>query len=271
MQNIQFLKHKFQFISFCHVYHSKKSGGKININDDFHIMHVTKGKGVVTVNNKSYRIKRGTAIAIPPFVEFSMKIQPCFEMMNIHYKLWMDDEESQIESQEHLPFVFQPDYFDYIEKILREIDLLSSEDFSKRLKTVSLVHEIVLCHIANNELVLQPSQKIDSRLEKVCRKLHSENYYKFNAEGLAALCSMSKSQMNRAFKKHLGLSPQKYWNKKRLVNICFSLKDPDKSIADIAEYFAFWDQAHFSRWFKKMTGHTPVEYRNIITDTDLII
>jgi len=271
MQNIQFLKHKFQFRTFCHVHHEKKAGGKININDDMHIMHIVKGEGSVFVNNEKYEIKRGTTIAIPPFVEFRMNIQPHFEMMNIHYKLWLDDEESLMKGAERLPFVFNPDYFDYIEDLLQKIDLLLCEDFSKRLKTVSLAHEIVLCHIANNQLVRQPLQKIDSRLKRVCQKLHSENYHKFDADELAVICCLSKSQMNRAFKKCFGLSPQKYWNKKRLANICFALKDSDKSIAEIAESFAFWDQAHFSRWFKKLSKHSPAEYRKMLSDIDLVI
>ena len=227
----------------------KKAGGKININDDMHIMHIVKGEGSVSVDNEKYEIKRGTTIAIPPFVEFRMNIQPHFEMMNIHYKLWPDDDESLLKDPERLPFVFNPDYFDYIESLLRKIDLLTYEDFSKKLKIVFLAHEIVLCHIANNQLLRQSSQKIDSRLKKVCQKLNSENYYNFNAAELAAICCLSKSQMNRVFKKCFGLSPQKYWNKRRLANICFYLKNPDKSIIEIAESFAFWDQAHFSRWF----------------------
>ena len=37
----------------------------------------------------------------------------------------------------------------------------------------------------------------------------------------------------------------------------------DESIADIAEASGFSDQNYFARTFKKVTGMTPTQYRNI--------
>ena len=42
------------------------------------------------------------------------------------------------------------------------------------------------------------------------------------------------------------------------------LKDPALRIGDIAEAVGFLEVAHFSRVFKKITGMSPGDYRNLI-------
>jgi len=45
--------HKFQLVSFCQVFHAEASGvGRIHINDDSHLLHITRGTGTVFIEDK---------------------------------------------------------------------------------------------------------------------------------------------------------------------------------------------------------------------------
>ena len=49
--------------------------------------------------------------------------------------------------------------------------------------------------------------------------------------------------------------------RERIGFACRELLKPDESLAEIAIAAGFYDQSHFARTFKKLTGITPAEYR----------
>ena len=258
--NSMLLNHKFQFISFCHVFHKEKAGGRININDDFHIMHITRGKGTVTIKEQKFNLRRGSVIAVSPFIKFTLNILPNFEMLNIHYKLWLSDD-SLLDEHAVLPYVFRPKDFIYIEKTLGEMDSQSKDTSPNKLKIASFAHNLVLRHMISNELIPRVAPVIDHRISKAYKKLTSKDCIKYNADKTAELCCLSVSQMNRKFRKFFGQSPQKLWEKRKFSHICAALTKTDKPLSIFAEEFGFDDHAYFCRWFKKISGYSPLRYR----------
>jgi AraC-like DNA-binding protein len=259
-------RHKFQFIKFCYVYHSGKSdSGRIQLNSNSHLIHVCRGKGEITLGNHLYSINSGDVVAVPQFTPFTMNICADFEMMNIHYKLWLEDD-TLLEDIKILPPVFSPSYFSWCRRKLNEIKMASELEFSD-----AYAHEIVLKHLVWNQEVDVSGYGQDTRMQEVRKFLERPDIRKFDAAGLAALCCLSKSQMNRNFKALFGVSPQKYWEKQRLKSVCILLKRSSLSIYETAAEAGFEDSGYFCRWFKKMTGYTPLEYRNKISPNDTAV
>lgn len=73
--------------------------------------------------------------------------------------------------------------------------------------------------------------------------------------------NLSERQLERLFKKEVGLSPKKYANLVRLHDARLALKRGDtKTMTEIAHRAGFYDQAHFNREFKETIGMTPGAY-----------
>lgn len=78
---------------------------------------------------------------------------------------------------------------------------------------------------------------------------------------LAEMCGLSVRQFERKFKEHLKTPPQQYILKMRVHAACDELRRSKKPISDIATDLGFYDQAAFTKQFKKHMGMTPLYYR----------
>lgn len=252
--------HIFQFISFFYVYHPYRINSKdIQINNDSHILHITKGQGKIIIDNEAYEICSGCVVSIPHFSPFSMQTSDDFEMFNIHYKLF-DKNQTNFENKFRLKTVFKPNYFDWCRKKIIELRGIY-EDNNNTSFPDPVAHQIILKHFSQNDLIEISRSVSDQRIQKVINYLDNPDINDFDSAKLAKLCSLSKSQMNRNFSKILGISPLKYWEKRRIKDVCLALKNYPGSISEVAENFGFCEQGYFTHWFKKMTSVTPAEYR----------
>ncbi|MDD5676634.1 MAG: AraC family transcriptional regulator [Kiritimatiellae bacterium] len=260
--NLELLcRHIFQFISFCPVFHADASGvGRIQINDDCHLLHFTRGTGTIFIENKKYPFKQGIVAAIPPFVPFYFKHSAKFEMLNIHYRIWLANGDP-LEERASLPLIFKPDYFVRILDILRNMEDNLKNKLPDSLLVSAQAHELIIRHLISNELIAQEHKIIDARLTNACRKMSLPDYKIFKAGEIASLCGLSVSQMNRLFRKCFRMAPHKFWEKKRFVELCHQLRSRDLPASKIAARFGMEDSAYFSRWFKKMAGCAPSEFR----------
>lgn len=73
---------------------------------------------------------------------------------------------------------------------------------------------------------------------------------------------VGERQLERAFKKMVGIAPSKFIAYTRLNHIKSLLETPMK-LTDVALEAGFYDQSHFIRTFRNLTGYSPKEFRRI--------
>ncbi len=82
---------------------------------------------------------------------------------------------------------------------------------------------------------------------------------------LAADTGRSRYQILRAFRRDLGMPPYQ-WLAQHRVHRARVLIDAGSSPAEAAALVGFADQAHLTRWFRRVLGVTPGTYRNSVQD-----
>lgn len=72
---------------------------------------------------------------------------------------------------------------------------------------------------------------------------------------------ISKSHIERAFKKEYNQTPIAYWANQRIMQVASMLVTTNYSLSQIAQLLGFSDVKYMSKSFKKIKGKTPMEYR----------
>jgi|GEM_PF-1635422 len=85
-------------------------------------------------------------------------------------------------------------------------------------------------------------------------------------ESLAALCSMTRTNFCKAFKRAINVSPHQYVLERRLTKARELLKAKESPIAEIAYVVGFCSQAHMTDVFRKRLGVTPGKFRKHATE-----
>ena len=83
-----------------------------------------------------------------------------------------------------------------------------------------------------------------------------------SSKELAALSGLSVSQTDRRFRQAYQISPQQFLLSVRLKIASQLLATSDEPITSIVFDTGFFDQSHFSRFFRRNFGMSPNEYRN---------
>lgn len=83
-----------------------------------------------------------------------------------------------------------------------------------------------------------------------------------SVEDLARTAAMSGRQVARLFARHLGIPPKTVGRVLRVQKTLRALmRDPGRSLAEIGLEAGYFDQAHFIKDFRRMTGGVPRGYR----------
>ncbi|ACS98870.1 helix-turn-helix domain-containing protein [Paenibacillus sp. JDR-2] len=80
---------------------------------------------------------------------------------------------------------------------------------------------------------------------------------------MATRYHMDPSYLSRQFKAATGVNFIEYVTRKRMEKACELLRESDRKVSDIAELVGYENQRYFSQVFKKFTGQTPSEFREL--------
>lgn len=80
-------------------------------------------------------------------------------------------------------------------------------------------------------------------------------------EDISTSLFMSRSHLSTRFKSETGMNLTEYIHYIKISEAKHLLKHTDKSLLLISNYLGYSSQSHFTRSFKKMTGMSPMEYR----------
>jgi AraC family transcriptional regulator len=101
-------------------------------------------------------------------------------------------------------------------------------------------------------------------LKKVRAFLDAQYLSEHRLCDLASLAGVHRVHLVREFRKHYGVTIGQHIRKRRIAHACELLARSDLLLREIARVCRFVDQSHFSRQFKKLSGLTPAEYRDLV-------
>lgn len=140
----------------------------------------------------------------------------------------------------------------YIQKTEACIDLkqLSAISHTLRLDYCERVREIHFPHY-NDQTILKALHYINENVHN-----------KISATEIADMLGISKIYLSTRFNIVTGRSLPDYINQQKILEAKRLLIITDKPLSEISEYLSFSSQSYFQNIFKKITGITPLEYRN---------
>ena len=106
-----------------------------------------------------------------------------------------------------------------------------------------------------------PRTRTPENIAKVVTYINEHFVEPFDADKLATMAGLSRSQFFRAFKQDRLHSPLGYVTFMRVSRAEELLRTTDKSVTEIAFEVGFDDSSYFARQFRKWTKMTPRAYR----------
>lgn len=149
-----------------------------------------------------------------------------------------------------------------IEKLVM---LASSNPEYKSTLSKLVTRELIVCLLqtkARNILLKNTENYItNNQLAYVISYIRSNLDKALTIEDLASRAFMSKASFFRHFKQELGISPYDFIISEKIKHAKQLLKKSAYSIADISSMLAFSSTSYFIRYFRGITGLTPLKYR----------
>lgn len=140
--------------------------------------------------------------------------------------------------------------------VLREIRNLKGQELIRR--TGEILENITLSIERKKSTA---SQDVVTRAKEYIEQHLAED---FGVETLAAHLYLNRTYFSKEFKNHTGVSVMDYIIQRRMERAAELIKEGQLPTEKIAGLVGYGDVKYFQRSFKKYTGHTVREYRNLL-------
>jgi AraC family transcriptional regulator len=99
------------------------------------------------------------------------------------------------------------------------------------------------------------------QMRKVLVHIEVNLSQRLQTQDLADLAGISLSHFFRAFRISQGEAPQAYVAARRIERAKQAMRDSERPLCEIALECGLYDQAHFTRMFRRRVGETPCAWR----------
>ena len=162
-------------------------------------------------------------------------------------------------------FIFHENIWHDVEKILEHLTLINGHDalshFYFKIKTEELIY-LVFSKLLKREN--KPQQVINNadaeKLFTVRTTILADLSEPPKLNTLAAFAGMSETKLKVLFKQVFGDTIYNYFQKARMEEAAFLLKQSGQSVAEVGYKLGFTNLSHFSRLFRKHYNLTPKKY-----------
>lgn len=223
----------------------------------YYIGFILEGSLFLTTGEKSFDLKKGDLIFVKKGIDYHSRSRELpFSFISIEFEIYED---------EYYSFEFQECYHikntEKVQAIMEELysawkDKRAGNLLRQKIHMYRLLDQILKEDSALNESY--EYKKIKKAVDYM-EKNFLEEYT--DIQKLADLCELSTSRFTRIFKSIYNTTPTKYMNFLRIERAKKLLSETDLQISVISEMSGFTSMYYFSRLFKKVTGTSPLKYR----------
>lgn len=229
---------------------------KDHLHEELSIGYIEEGSSILNVNGTDYHMEAGEAIMIYPYV--SHKCQPVdisrwrFTMIYIRNEFY-EEMFSHLDAKKAIG-IKKLGASEFIQiKSLAELLKSDTCGFDKEVGLISTL--IQLLELEDVAIRFESSERLMG-----IKAYIEENFLKtLSLRAMEESFGINRFVLIRNFRKKFNTTPNAYQLQMRVNYGKVLLKDSD-DIADIALRAGFYDQAHFSKEFKRAYGTTPLQY-----------
>ncbi len=249
---------------------------------DSRMLYCLSGSGMIEVEGVMYEMKKDSLLIFKNALKYryyhnEKKDMECisanfdydYSYSKSHSSRILPDTPSNFDYKAVLntPFVLDVIYLFDASKLKSEVLRLYaaysdyeilSEELSSRMKLI-----ITLAY----RLYTQERTSIKSSTYdivcQICKYIDENSEVISSGNTIGERFSYHSYYINRLIKKYHGITLHKYIMRAKIFRSIEYLTTTELSISEIAEKCGFYDSAHFSGNFKKITGYSPSKYRYI--------
>lgn len=223
----------------------------------YHIIFVTSGTLEVGLKGATHMVHENQAVILPPYTPHALSSKNGYCQIGVDI-FDADDSELCGLLNQTFPSGFAIVKMHVLPARFEEM-IKSVQDLTKlnRLKLQNNAEALVLSFIEQASDTVNKSFR-DRFLDMIA---HDESL-SFALPDMCEFLNISKTHLERLVHDEFECSAVEYYNKLKLMKACFLLQNSESSIRQISEKLGFYDESHFTRFFKKNMGITPCAYRN---------
>ncbi|WP_159519149.1 AraC family transcriptional regulator [Sunxiuqinia indica] len=248
--------------------------------DFFEVLYLMKGSGFHVIDSNKYEITPPCVFFMSPGqahkIEFSNDIEGYififtadFYLANrsnqnsliefpFFYNLRQDNPPLQLEKDEDIQFLKQ--------LFLRSISELRN-NHTNLLDSLRSLLDLMLTTCTSRyktEENLETKGKGYLLVKRFYQLVEENNYQNLSLKEYAARLAVTPNHLTQTVKHYTGKTSSQIIKAKQVMEIKRLLVHTSLSVAEIANQFSFEDQSYFTKFFKRESGFSPLQYRSEI-------
>ncbi len=247
--------------------------------DDFYeILFLTQGEGIHTIDFQNYTIKPNTIFFLSPGQIHELNLSEdvkgyIFLFTSSFYHFNKTDPYKLFE----LPFFYNlnqetpPIYLENEseKQVITELfknaiyenqqNLTDSEEAIRALLDLILIQCKRIYPLSNYDDKTSKGKIMVKRFKQLIEEKSQEN---LSVKDYASLLSITPNYLSETVKSVTGRTSTDLINDRMIMEIKRFLTHTDLGISEIAYHLNFSDQSYFSKYFKKLTNQSPMEFRD---------
>lgn len=241
---------------YMHVVLSHKKDWSLRPHKHAFIQLIWVVDGVLTIThmNIDHQLQQGQLCIIPAGETHSLRSESGYSQLGIDLTVEKDNrgivsmvenrirEFTVLDRSESLPLLEQ------LEQCYNQFSVFS------RLKAANMLDSFLLA-------CMESIDTSDSFRSKMLHCLNQHLSANLPLREISGLMAFSSSHLQRMTNKEFGCSVQELYHRLKLSKACSLLLNTNLSIQHISDSLGFYDQAHFSRFFKQRMNVSPLEYK----------